>query len=62
MNRNDWFEFECIIQGFIEGPKPKTAADANDLCASMHEHLEAAVYEYFCDDENLDLDDYEAHF
>ena len=58
----DWFEFETMIQELIESQKPKTAADVNDFSEDMHEHIEAAVFEYFCDDENLDLDDYEAHF
>ena len=56
--------FEIYIMDLIEAYKSDltSASDLNDLSEDLHQRIEMAIQDYIFDDENLDIDDYEAPY
>ena len=64
MNYKDGLNFEIYIMDLIEACKPDLtlASDLNDFSEDLHQRIEMAIQDYIFDDENLDIDDYEAPY
>ena len=62
MNYKDGLSFEICIMDLIEAYKSDliSASDLNDFSEDLHQRIEMAIQDYIFDDENLDIDDYEA--
>ena len=56
--------FEIYIMDLIEAYKSDltSASDLNDFSEDLHQRIEVAIQDYIYDDENLDIDDYEAPY
>ena len=54
--------FDIYIMDLIEAQKPKSAKDLIDFSEDLHQRIEMAIQDYIYDDENLDIDDYEAPY
>ena len=54
--------FDIYIMDLIEAQKPKSAKDLIDFSEDLHQRVEMAIQDYIFDDENLDIDDYEAPY
>lgn len=56
--------FEIYIMDLIEAYKSDltSASDLNDFSEDLHQRIEMAIQDYIYDDENLDIDDYEAPY
>ena len=56
--------FEIYIMDLIEAYKSDltSASDLNDFSEDLHQRIEMAIQDYIFDDENLDIDDYEAPY
>ena len=54
--------FDIYIMDLIEAQKPKSAKDLIDFSEDLHQRMEMAIQDYIFDDENLDIDDYEAPY
>ena len=56
--------FEIYIMDLIEAYKSDltSASDLNDFSEDLHQRIEMAIQDYIYDDENLDIDDYEASY
>ena len=64
MNYKDGLNFEIYIMDLIEACKSDltSASDLNDFSEDLHQRIEMAIQDYIFDDENLDIDDYEAPY
>ena len=58
----NFIEFELAIMDFIAEEKPQTVEDLEYLSDLIHQHVETAVFDYACDDENIDESEYEAQY
>ena len=56
--------FEIYIMDLIEAYKSDltSASDLNDFSEDLHQRIEMAIQDYIYDDENLNIDDYEAPY
>lgn len=56
--------FEIYIMDLIEAYKSDltSASDLNDFSEDLHQRVEMAIQDYIFDDENLEIDDYEAPY
>lgn len=59
---NQRLDFDIYIMDLCEVIKPKSCKDLEDLSEELHERVEMAIQDYICDDENLDIADYETRY